>query len=119
MRPNSSTIGEFVFGVLLCICGIQIFSNRIGWLNTIKILTIGIISNLALSFSFRAFEYSFEWILLADMLIRGLIGITIFKLTSYLTQKNDSEWNIKKEKLNLTIGIVVGTFPLFFRQIFF
>ncbi len=119
MRSNSSIIAEFIFGVLLLFSGILIFVNNKNWLTLMKILTLGIITNLAFALSLRITDYIFNWELLAELSIRILIGFGIYKLTEYLTRINQSEWNLKAEKLNFIIGIVIGLFPFLFRQIWF
>ncbi len=119
MRSNSSIIAEFIFGAILCLSGLQIFTGNKNWLNSIKILTLGVIVNLAFSFSLRAFEFTFDWQLILNLLIRILIGFGIFKLAKYLMGKNKSEWNIKMEKTNLFFGILIGLFPFIFRHIWF
>tara|TARA_R110000850_G_scaffold187656_1_gene313433 strand:+ start:233 stop:592 length:360 start_codon:yes stop_codon:yes gene_type:complete len=119
MRSNSSIIAEFIFGILLSVSGILIFINNKKWLTLIKILTIGIIANLVFAFSLRVTDYIFDWELLAELSIRIIIGFGIYKLTMYLTRINQSEWNLKSEKWNFIIGIVIGLFPFLFRQIWF
>ncbi len=119
MRSNSSIIAEFIFGTLLCISGIQIFVDNKNWLNSIKALTIGILVNLVFSFSLSAFTYAFGWWLAIEIVFRALIGFGIYKLTVYLIRTNESEWNIKGDKLSLIIGIVIGLFPFLFRNMWF
>ena len=119
MRSNSSIIAEFIFGILLSVSGILIFINNKKWLTLIKILTIGIIANLVFAFSLRVTDYIFDWKLLAELSIRIIIGLGIYKLTMYLTRINQSEWNLKSEKWNFIIGIVIGLFPFLLRQIWF
>ena len=119
MRSNSSIIAEFIFGILTGFSGILIFLNNKKWLTLIKILAIGIIVNLVFALSLRITDYIFNWELLAELLIRILIGFGIYKLTEYLTRINQTEWNLKAEKLNFIIGIAIGLFPFLFRQIWF
>ncbi|WP_242206690.1 hypothetical protein [Aestuariivivens insulae] len=119
MRSNSSIIAEFIFGILTMFSGILIFLNNKKWLTLIKILAIGIIANLVFALSLRITEYIFNWELLAELAIRIIIGFGIYKLTKYLTRINQSEWNLREEKLNFVIGIVIGLFPYLFRNIFF
>ena len=119
MRSNSSIIAEFVFGILLLFSGILIFLNNRIWLTLIKILAIGIIANLVFALSLRITNYIFNWELLAELSIRIIIGFGIYKLTEHLTRINKSEWNLKAEKWNFIIGIVIGLFPFLFRQIWF
>jgi len=119
MRSNSSIIAEFIFGILLSFSGILIFINNRNWLTLMKTLTIGIIANLVFAFSLRVTDYIFNWELLAELSIRIIIGYGIYKMTIYLTRINKSEWNLKAEKWNFIIGIVLGLFPFLFRQIWF
>ncbi|MFD0991701.1 hypothetical protein [Tenacibaculum geojense] len=119
MRSNSSIIAEFIFGILTAFSGILIFLNNKKWLTLIKILAIGIIANLIFALSLRITDYIFNWELLAELSVRTLIGLGIYKLTEYLTRVNQTEWNLKAEKMNFIIGIVIGLFPFLFRNIFF
>ena len=119
MRSNSSIIAEFIFGNLTTFSGILIFLNNKKWLTLIKILAIGIITNLVFALSLRITDYTFSWELLAELAFRIIIGFGIYKLTEYLTRINQSEWNIKVEKLNFIIGITIGLFPFLFRQVWF
>jgi hypothetical protein len=119
MRQNSSIIAEFIFGILLATSGILIFINNKNWLNLIKMLTIGIITNLVFALSLRITGYIFNWNLLAELSIHIIIGFGIYKLTEYLNRVNQSEWNLKKQKRNFIIGIIIGLFPFLFRNIFF
>ncbi|GAA3787980.1 hypothetical protein GCM10022271_20760 [Corallibacter vietnamensis] len=119
MRSNSSIIAEFIFGILTSFSGILIFLNNKKWLTLIKILAIGIITNLVFALSLRISDYIFNWELLAELSVRLIIGFGTYKLTEYLNRINQSEWNLKAEKLNFIIGIVIGLFPFLFRQIWF
>lgn len=119
MRSNSSIIAEFIFGILTTFSGILIFLNNKKWLTLIKILAIGIIANLIFALSLRITYYIFNWELLAELSVRTLVGLGIYKLTEYLTRVNQTEWNLKAEKMNFIIGIVIGLFPFLFRNIFF
>lgn len=119
MRSNSSIIAEFIFGALLATTGILIFINSKNWLNLIKVLAIGMITNVVFALALNITDYIFNWELLAELLVRIVIGFGIYKLTEYLTRINQSEWNFKTEKLKFIIGIVIGLFPFVFRNIFF
>ena len=119
MRSNSSIIAEFIFGILFAYSGIQIFRKNKNWLNVLKILIIGIIINIVFALFIKIWTYEFD----LDLLGRIALGITfsfgIYKLTEYLTRINSTKWNLKTEKLNFIIGIVIGLFPFLFRNIFF
>lgn len=117
MRMNSSIIAEFIFGILLLFSGILIFLNNKNWLTLIKILAISIIVNLV--FSLWLTLSIFNWELLAEISIRVVIGFVIYKLTEYLIRMNLSKWNLKAEKWNSIVGIIIGLFPYLFRNIFF
>jgi len=119
MRSNSSIIAEFTFGFLLTYSGIQLLIKNKSKLNIIKVLMIGVISNMLLALSLRALLNGFDLELLGRIVLSILFGFGIYKLTQYLIWINHLDRDLKKQKVIFLIGIIIGLFPFLFRNIYF
>ena len=118
-RNNSSIIAEFIFGVLLSGSGILMLTESKIWLNIMKPLAIGIIVNIAFALILIIIQSEFDSHLIIGILVGISFSYGIYKLAKYLIDINDSEWNIKAEKINLIIGILIGVFPYLFLNVYF
>ncbi len=114
MRPNSNIISEFIFGSILCFSGLQILIKSKNWLNSLKIVTLGIITYLTSSLTLRLFRTNFDLNSIIYSAVLILIALGVYKMTSYMIDKNELVWNIKKEPNNLIVGIISGLFPFLF-----
>ncbi|MBC8753838.1 hypothetical protein H2O64_04100 [Kordia sp. YSTF-M3] len=119
MRSNSSIVAEFIFGFLLFLSGILIFTKSKIWLNILKILTIAVTLNILFFIILKIIKSTFQLDLIILVAVPLLISFGLYKLTEYLVRVNNASWNFKTEKINLIMAFVVGLLPFLFSHIFF
>lgn len=119
MRPNTSIIAEFLFGVEFLLLGFFMLTKTKAWIKIIKILVVNIITYTITGFLWRIMFWVFDLDFLFRKILSALFCILIYKLTSYFLYINGYKWQLKSDKTSLITGFILGFFPYLFWNVFF